>query len=235
VNLRILPGLAFACPLVFLALFSGAVLSHSPGARVVVGTAYDKDTGSILYTEHHSCTDEGRICTVQYRDTAGVTIANKTLDYRHSLFSPALTMSDFRADLELTLPAGADNNVVVDAGFDNYVRSIWKQLELGETVRFPFLVAGFDEPISMRVGPTTSGSCDSAVLCLEVRIDSWLLGMLADPIELSYSRVDRTLLRFSGVSNIKGTDGESLNVDIHYRYEDEVLLGEAHAGPAARF
>ena len=36
-----------------------------------------------------------------------------------------------------------------------------------------------------------------------------------------YSRENRKLLYFGGISNI-GEDGESLSVDIHYRYENDV-------------
>jgi hypothetical protein len=32
------------------------------------------------------------------------------------------------------------------------------------------------------------------------------------------------LLRFSGISNIKDVNGESLYVDIHYQYDEELVL-----------
>ena len=67
-------------------------------------------------------------------------------------------------------------------------------------------------------------TCPGDELCLEIALDSWFLGLLVDPIELVYSRSARQLLRFQGVSNIRGEKGESLNVDIHYQYGDEILL-----------
>ena len=58
---------------------------------------------------------------------------------------------------------------------------------------------------------------------LKVTLDSWFLGMLVDPIKLSYSKADRRLLRFQGVSNIVGPAGESLKVDLRYNYEDDMF------------
>lgn len=211
-----------AWSLVFLLVFSPAVLSDSADIPTVVGTAYDRDSGRLLYTERHFCSDEGRICTVQYRDNSGGMIAQKTLDYRAGRFSPAMTMTDYRLGIELSLPTSEQENIVVDAGFDNYVRSVWEQLARGESVHFPLLLADFDEPINMRADLKTSGDCHPAELCLEVSLDSWLLSKLTSPIALSYSRENRKLLYFGGISNIRGEDGESLSVDIHYRYENDV-------------
>lgn len=218
-----------------LVLLSPVALFGSPGGRTAVGTAYAQDTGYVLYTEHHFCRDDGRVCTVQYRDASGAMIAQKILDYRDSSIRPGLSITDYRSDLELTVAASTREDLVVDAGFDNYVRSNWDQLERGDSVRFPFLVAGFDKPIDMRAERETSGDCHSSQLCLQVTVDSWLLGMLVSPIELAYSRHDRTLLRFSGVSNIKGSNGESLNVDIRYQYVDERLPDETSPATAIRF
>ena len=79
----------------------------------------------------------------------------------------------------------------------------------------------------MRADRADQQACSQDELCLEIKVDSWLLGILASPIELAYSREDRKLLRFSGVSNIKGKNGESLHVDILYAYGDALLM----AGP----
>jgi hypothetical protein len=216
------PDMAYL--LMLLSLCSFPVQSSSAQLPTVVGTAYDQDDGYILYTEHHFCGDEGRICTVQYRDTAGDMIAQKVVEYPGSPFSPALTMTDYRSGNTLSLPESEEENLVVDAGFDNYVRSIWEQVESGESVRFAFLVAGFKKPLNMRAELDTSGDCHRTELCLEINLDSWFLGMLVPPIELSYSRESRRLLRYSGVSNIKSESGGSLKVDIYYQYDNKLQL-----------
>ena len=65
----------------------------------------------------------------------------------------------------------------------------------------------------------TAGTC--AQVCLQIELDSWLLGMLVDPFELTYDRGSRRLLRFTGVSNLKDGEGQSQQVDIHYRYPED--------------
>lgn len=210
--------------LLILSVLSSVAHSVSLTPPTVLGSAYDREKGHLLYTEHHFCTQQGLQCEVEYRDSSGVLIAQKSLDYSGSPFSPALTMIDYRNKVKHSVPGTGQGDIVVDAGFDNYVRSIWDELEGGNSVRFPFLVPGFSRPLKMRADREMSRGCGQDSLCLEIRLDSWLLGMLASPIELAYSREERRLLRFSGVSNIKGGNGETLNVDIHYSYGDKLLL-----------
>jgi len=185
-----------------------------------VGTAYDRDSGSFLYSEHHFCLEEDMQCTVQYRNRFGIVFAKKELDYSKSSVSPSLVMTDYHSGLKLRVPASQQENLVVDAGFDNFVRRIWDNLDAGENTKFPFLGVGFAKPLKMNAMRSNSVTCTTAELCLEISLDSWLLGMIVDPIELSYSRAERRLQRFSGTSNIKGENGEPLNVDIHYQYDE---------------
>jgi hypothetical protein len=213
--------LALVCAVAFASTLARA---QQPTPPTVIGNAYDRDTGHFLYSEHHFCAADQMLCTVQYRDNLGEIFATKDLDYRQNPISPSLTMTDYRRDMQLSIPASEQPNVVVDAGFDNYVRSIWEDLDAGDKATFPFLVAGFDKPVKMKALRNDSDDCTSAELCLEINLDSWFLGMIIDPIALSYSRADRKLRRFSGISNIKDEDGDSLNVDIRYQYDEELLL-----------
>lgn len=187
------------------------------GEPDVVGTAYDTSGQQLLYRELHFCSDGQLQCKVDYRDPTGAGIAFKELDYSPGPHQPALVMRDLRNDLEHVVAASGDE-LVVDAGFDNYVRSRWDDLSAGEAVRFRFKVVGFDDPIRMKA--LRQPDCPAEQLCLKVTVDSWLLGIFADPIELTYARDSQRLLRFRGVSNLRGPDGESQTVDIRYTYPD---------------
>ncbi len=203
-----------------------SAMAQSELPLVAVGTAYDRTDGEVLYSEHHFCARESNQCTVEYRDLQNETFARKQLDYSQSQQAPSLVLIDYRTNSQVVADPGEETAMVVDAGFDNYVRSIWSDLYAGELVRFPFLVVGIDNPVDMKATRTPQEACDSDELCLEISLDSWFLGLLIDPIELSYSVQDRRLLRFSGISNIKGDEGESLDVDILYEYYDtEILTG----------
>lgn len=185
----------------------------------VIGSAYDLEDGRHLYSEYHSCADDDSKCVVDYRDTAGQLIASKKLNYAAGLTQPSLIFKDHRTGVDTRIASQYQDGLVVDAGFDNFLRSQWEVLVTGDTVRFPFLVPGFDEPLKMRVSVDPSISCAAEKLCLEIRPDSWMLGLLADPINLIYSRDNRRLLRYQGLSNIRGENRESLLVDIEYQYE----------------
>jgi hypothetical protein len=198
---------------------SVTVAAGVPGADIV-GEAFDVRTGDLLYREVHDCSEDGTRCIVDYRDVAGQAIAFKELDYSVSRYAPGLVMRDLRGGTEHVLPGADAGELVVDAGFDNFVRSRWEELERGETVTFPFQVVGFDRPFAMKARAVDAADCDAQSLCLSVEIDSWLLGLVADPIELAYARDSRRLLRFVGVSNLRDTDGKSPKVDIRYRYDE---------------
>jgi hypothetical protein len=193
-------------------------------APQIVGSAFDQRTGEFLYSEHHFCAEESVRCAVEYRNDYGNLIARKELDYSPGPFKPSLVMVDYRSAQRLSFGGTDREDLVVDAGFDNFVRSKWVDFTQGGSVKFPFLVAGLDKPLNMLAEAADPQSCEEGRLCLEIQLDSWFLGLLVEPIQLSYSLQDRRLLRFRGVSNIRAEDGGALDVEIQYHYGDEIQL-----------
>ncbi|MFK7976336.1 MAG: hypothetical protein AB8C02_09375 [Halioglobus sp.] len=185
-----------------------------------IGEARDQKGGGLLYREYYYCSESGEHCSVVYRDTNNTVISRKALDYSASLIAPSVAIEDLRQNEAFTLARKPESNAVVDAGFDNYVRSQWDALNGGEQVKFEFLVVGAKKPYKMRAQRDSDAKCAEEQLCLTVEIDSWLLGLVAPTIELVYSREDRTLLRFVGTSNIRSVDNKTQSVDIAYRYEN---------------
>ena len=182
----------------------------------IVGSALDPGSGSLLYREYHFCTEDGMGCLVIYRDDMGLEIARKQVDYRTGRRSPTISMRDSRTQKVVVVKP--DPESVVDAGFDNFVRESWNLLERDGTLEFPFLVPGRDRPLNMQARTINGEACDGNVLCLQVRPRSWPLGLLVEPILLTYDRENRRLLRYQGVSNIRDAGGNMQKVDIHYRY-----------------
>lgn len=185
-----------------------------------VGEARDRQSGDLLYREYYYCSGDELFCTVVYRDPLGSVITRKTLDYSASSISPQVAVVDVRHARESMLVRDPNDTVVVDAGFDNYVRSQWSALVAGDTVKFKFLVVDASKPYKMRATRNQQAQCDQGKLCLTVEIDSWLLGLVAPEIELVYSLDQRELLHFSGTSNIRSVADKAQQVDIAYRYED---------------
>jgi hypothetical protein len=187
------------------------------------GKAYDQGSGELLYSERYSCSQDGLKCSVEYTDAADVLIAYKELDFSISSFRPTLSIQDYRSDMKIEIGFEEDDNLVVDAGFDRYLRSKWTELDNGEVVKFSFLVVGYEDPLKMRAERRDSDSCIQEELCLEISLDSWFLGLLADPIALAYSRDERRLLRYQGLSNMRAENGDSLQVSIQYHYSEQAV------------
>lgn len=212
----VLHKLAFAA---LLACCQPALSNSIPDAVPdVVGEARDPDTGDTIYLEHYYCSDNGLSCSVFYLRPNEELIASKELDYSTNPRAPALTFRDFRLDRQITIDQ-PDTDAVVDAGFDNFVRLQWQDLAEGEEVKFPFRIVGRDDPIRMRA--SKDARCADGRLCLQIRLDSWLLGSLVDPIQLEYDAASQRLLRFEGISNLKSDEGRSQKVEIRYRYPEQ--------------
>ncbi len=216
-------------------LFAAALLAANAAANSeppvlpepdpdIVGEALDPDTGNTVYLEHYYCSEDLLKCSVFYLRPNREVIASKELDYASNLKAPALTFRDYRLDREITIE-DADTNAVVDAGFDNFVRLQWQDLAEGEEIKFPFRLVDRKDPIKMRASKTEG--CEDGKLCLEIELDSWLLGNFVDPIQLTYEEGSQRLLRFQGISNLKNDQGRSQTVEIRYRYLDG---NEAPAG-----
>lgn len=204
------------CGALFWTLFS--TMAHADSAPNVVGEARHPDTANILYEEHHYCTEALQLCTVSYLEYDGELLASKRVDYRFNKQAPDVIFKDIRRDQEFSASEAGRVDIVIDAGFDNFVRLHWNKLESGKSVQFPFQLMDRDKPLNMKVSEAADGNCNSRDLCLQVRLDSWLLAALIDPIRLTYDRQQRRLLRFQGLSNIRDSNGGRQQVDIHYSY-----------------
>lgn len=194
----------------------------SAQAESVVGEAYADDDGALRYREVHTCSVDGEECLVEYRYPGGDLFARKRVDYRKSMQSPSLHIEDLRVGETLQIDGDFYSDVVVDAGFDHYVRLRWDALAGGETVKFPFLVAGRSKPLDM-LAKKGDDACPDSRLCLVITLDNWLLAAIVSPIRLEYDTASRRLLQFQGVSNIRDEQGKSQQVKIDYRYPADAL------------
>ena len=203
------------CPVVLLSLI---LPPQAIASADIVGEAFALESGSLLYREHHFCKDSASKCSIEYRDQDDQVFARKDLDYSINVLAPTLQFSDLRLSQHVSVDLSESVDLVVDAGFDNFVRSRWNDLSVGEPVDFEFKIVGREAPLKMVAHNKPEADCGMNSLCLEVRLNSWLLRRFVDPIRLTYDRDTRRLMRYQGISNIRAVDGGSLNVDIIYQY-----------------
>ena len=202
-----------------LALCSAAWgISFPVSAAQVIGEARSASSGELRYTEYYQCSSSGEQCEVEYRDTEGELFARKQLDYTRSWHSPSLVLEHLREDSLVSVERELAEELVVDAGFDHYMRTHWDALDSGERIQFGFLPAGRESPLNMRAEREAELPCPTNRLCLRVALDNWLLGALVDPIRLQYDRDSKRLMRYLGISNLRDGEGKQQEVRIDYRY-----------------
>ncbi|MBU2875115.1 hypothetical protein [Marinobacter salexigens] len=162
--------------------------------------------------------------------------AEKWLDYSSSVVRPAVNFRqpDFNELLEITYPAedivnlvwqqpGGDtsrstleisNDLVVDAGFDNFVRRNWQKVINGESVKFRFLAPTRGTDYAFVLEPAQSQTVKADHL-VQIRPDSFMLNFLVDPIILGYSKKG-VLTVYSGLTNVRENADQNFTATIRY-------------------
>lgn len=192
--------------------------------------------GQVAYREIHEVRfQDGRVSRAEtrYADDAGRVFAELVSDYSRHPFVPTYEFRDHRTgtreavqhqDGGLALQDGdrvrvmeppRERPVVAGQGLDRYTRAHLQRLSRGETLLVELALPGRLDSYAFRIRaePLATGA-------LRVRFepDSFLLRMLAPAIEADYDPSSGRLLRYRGVSNVAGPDGEPQNVEIVYSY-----------------
>lgn len=123
--------------------------------------------------------------------------------------------------------AESGKSLVIDAGFDDYVRENWSTLMTGESLSFAFLPAGRSRPVSMRIKRVGLVECNDRFgdsldtrtsECLELRPGAFFARAIINPIYLHYTSKNQRLLGYHGLTNIKSDKGKPQSLRIVYRY-----------------
>lgn len=214
-----------------------------------IGEAYDlEQPDKLLYREQHSLTqrrdNQGKLIPVtrqvEYFSADGELIAEKTNQYPNAATQPDFILKDLRHNYSeqseqlakgwrLTLLENGttsskviddfDYELVIDAGFDDFIRKHWQALSAGKTVPFSFASVARQTSVNFEVEASNPERLQQP-LKITMTLRSSLLSWLLDPIELEYQRSTQRLLRYRGLSNIQDNDQQGQQVDIRYRYFD---------------
>lgn len=240
---RLRPSLAL------LMLTLAAPLGASGIAGEPVGQAYDLENGELLYRETHCLNADGSEREVLYHDADGKLIARKLVDYSSGVTTPSFVqhnhyssqsievgieqdgvrMAVFDRDSGITTRSAVAQPqeslpVVIDAGFDGFVRQHWDTLVSGEKREFQFPFAARESLVELRIQPQACSYQTESDQCFRLDLANWFLRVLVKPIELGYDAESRQLTRFRGLSNIGDERGDGMVVDIHYSYRDAPSL-----------
>ena len=206
------------------------------------GYARSLETGELLYVESHAVSDGGgsrETRVVMYRCTVdSAPFARKRLEYFPHRTSPAFTFEDARSGFAEGLERNArgwtvferagpraplrreslspNRNLVVDAGFDEFVREHWDSLERGASYKVPFLVPSLLETVNFRVRKVAEVTIDGESANVIRLALAGALGWFLPDIDVSYRKRDRRLMRYRGLTNIRDAGGELLRAQIDF-------------------
>lgn len=226
-------------------LASTPSLATSENAVRVIGQAYDLENDEFLYREVYCANGDPDEMEVIYRDDADAMIAHKLLDYRSGSTTPSFVQQNFYSSevIEVALrddevrmavidaassepkkivteKADSKLPVVIDAGFDEFVRANWDSLLEGEKKYFMFPFAERSSLLELRIKRSGCSYETTSDQCFKLELSNWLVRMLVAPIELGYDPEKKRLLRYRGLSNIGDGKGNGSIVDIRYLYQD---------------
>lgn len=238
---KCLSSLVAVTALVALPALQGAVANQS--SEHVIGDAFGLKSNDLLYSETHCLSNElAREVIYQQRD--GTLIAHKALDYQSGPTTPSFVQHNIQAkekikvsfdQQEVSMSVTTSGNkelenkypvididstpLVIDAGFDVFIRDNWDKLVSGETREFQFPLASRSSLVSLQVKPSVCRYETETDQCFMLEPANWFFRMLASPIELGYDANLARLTRYRGLSNINDESGKGMIVDIKYRYQ----------------
>ena len=147
--MKLINALALVVMLSLPALQSYANTGNTHLTPFSVGTAYDRGSRQLLYEEHHFISSDGMTHRVEYFEPDGDVLAIKTLDYTSGDSTPSFRQEQYsigevlaarfngdelvlsRNESRKTLEHESDLPLVIDAGFDRFVRERWVELLAG--------------------------------------------------------------------------------------------------------
>lgn len=200
----------------------------------------------LLYIEKHEELWQDNHLTrsfVRYFSPDNKLLAEKKIDFSQSSTAPSFELHDLRdgyfegAKIEfgrIKLSARRDSQqalkeklvsipppVVIDGGFDQFVKTNWNDIQQGKVVHFNFVAPIEQDFFAFSVqkkAEVTFSNQDALVL--EMRADSALVRMFVRPITLTYDRHDQSLLQFEGMTNLNNEKGKSYVARLVYPREE---------------
>ena len=200
-----------------------------------IGVARDATSESIRYIEHHQYLASGDH-RVTYFDPQGEVLVTKQLSYPSLPQHPDILQEDVRRNVALAAKVdgnvvrmsqaqngqtknyeiGLDEKVIVDAGFDRYLRENWDLFEPGVSQTYKFAVAGQARLLNVAITKLAQTNATGATT-FTIRPTNLLVRIVLPEIRLVYDQA-RRLSAYSGFTNLKLPQGGSKSVVINFEH-----------------
>lgn len=211
--------------------------------------AYDFSSGIFLYSENHREVyeqDKHSYSIVEYKDPTEKVFARKKIEFQKSRTSPDFFLEDFRSgymDRARVIDTNAQRFqvehrrsqsqslkaksltigglVVVDGGFDYFIRDNFETLSSGTVVRGNFLLTNRLDYFQCRIQKTRDVSYRGRpAIQFSLRPENFIIRQLADTVLVTYDTKSKRLLEYVGISNLQGSVPDDFpKVKIVFQYK----------------
>jgi hypothetical protein len=206
-------------------------------ANILVGNAVDLETGATLYFEKHQfeMVDGKRVMRTSYvtpsekqlgaRDVfyQGDRVARYQLKLNNVAYSESVNRDrasiNIRVDTdstkERTISIDRDQEVIIDAGFNEHILRKWGSLKDGERIVFDFASTAQLDVVRLQVTQDKDLSTDN-IQMFSMTAANPFIRLLMKPIKAGYYKDTKQLAYYRGVSNLKDDNGEAYKVEITF-------------------
>ena len=208
------------------------------------GVASARHAPRLLYAEHHLLVYRASRLSerlVLYTCPNGAPFARKKLSYG-DMQAPDFFLEDtsngmqegllthggersmfFRAnrfEAEKSAPLPQVAGLVVDAGFDEFIRAHWSALMNDAPLPLRFLVPSRLQVVSFSVQHLRSDNVDDKPAEVFRMNLTGLLGIVLPGIDVTYDAVQHVLVRYEGISDIRDKAGDNLQASIVFHLSE---------------
>ncbi len=228
---------------IFPGILAGILLSQPGHANSTdyKGLAFDLKKQEPAYVEEHReifSQDKHTSTDTRYLDNQGRNIAERTLDFSHSLCKPDYVLKDFRDGYEegaaivgdqVRVFVRATRNTqlkekqikvpepcVIDGGFNYFLKQNWDGLLAGKRIHFNFVAPSQLDYFAFIAREDLKSEMGKNEKAFVIELENPLIRLLVAPIRVSYDADTRRMTQYQGISNVNDSFGKSLKVRLVY-------------------
>ncbi|MGI0115477.1 hypothetical protein [Zooshikella sp. RANM57] len=181
--------------------------------------------------------------TVTYTTADGKTFATKTVDYETTPLTPTIVFNKLKLNQRESVLIKSNNviiiheennqrqehqlplkpNLVIDAGFDTFIRRHWSKLLANQSFRFEFLAIDDNSTYTFQIKKSQE---DSTTVSFTMSLDSFIGGFFIDPIIITYEKKEQKLIRYQGLTNIPKDKDTNFTAKIIYTYIEKPIANK---------
>lgn len=230
-------------PLILLSLFLYLSAPSFAGPSVFNGVAIEAATKSTIYKENHEVEYDGPLVKkviTTYTAPDGNEIAKLTSIFngnsqlpntefvdRRNGYKEITTLKGNEYHITTISPKGkkkegsldVENNLVCGQGYHNFIIANMDSFKVGEKRELRFIIPSMRDYFTFDLtflGPLNKDNPDEVTFRLD--ITNWILKMFADKIQVTYSKKDKVLLRYEGLTNLKNDKGDQYDAILTYTF-----------------